>query len=257
MAVVCTPPLSLPLHYDASFKVDVRLHEPLLTRDITPIDTEIEMMSLCSQLDILCHKELKEQPKEKIEQGRFSNSFTNRAAVVQDRMNQVLHKNVQNRMFVNEYLAAKGLDRLFPRASAFISSPVNLVYLNDKTSLDAYYADISSLNQLKYLAHQINSDLSNLSEHKYVAHQISILYQSVNNINNSYLDPYKKSIEENFKSVKTTLNEEHKDGTRKLLPEQKEWLLQLTSGIANLISRFPIELTQEMVQPALVLQQQS
>lgn len=34
-------------------------------------------------------------------------------------------------------------------------------------------------------------------------------------------------------------------------------LLQLTSGIANLISRFPIELTQEMVQPALVLQQQS
>lgn len=81
--------------------------------------------------------------------------------------------------------------------------------------------------------------------------------QSVNNINNTYLDPYKKSIEENFKSVKTTLNEEHKDGSRKLLPEQKEWLLQLTSGIANLISRFPIELTQEMVQPALVLQQQS
>lgn len=42
------------------FSVDVRLHEPLLSRDVTPIDTEIEMMSLCSQLDILCHKELKE-----------------------------------------------------------------------------------------------------------------------------------------------------------------------------------------------------
>jgi len=34
-------------------------------------------------------------------------------------------------------------------------------------------------------------------------------------------------------------------------------LLQLTSGIANTISGFPVELTQEMVQPALVLHQQS
>jgi hypothetical protein len=31
----------------------------------------------------------------------------------------------------------------------------------------------------------------------------------------------------------------------------------LTSGIANTISGFPVELTQEMVQPALVLHQQS
>lgn len=257
MAVVCTAPIAVPMHYDASFKVDVRLHEPILSKDVTPIDMEIEMMSLCSQLDILCRKELMEQPAEKIEQGRFSNSFTNKAAVVRDRMNQVLHKNTQNRLLLHEYLSVKGLDRLFPRASAFISSPVSLTSLHEKTSLDEYFTDLSNLNQLKCLAHQINSDLNNLSDHKYIAHQISILYQSVNNINSSFLNPYKKSIEEHFKTVKNTLNQEHDDGTRKLLPEQKEWLLQLTSGIANLISRFPVELTQEMVQPALVLYQHS
>ena len=40
--------------------VDVRLHEPLLSRGITLSDVRVEMMSLCSQLELLCRKELYE-----------------------------------------------------------------------------------------------------------------------------------------------------------------------------------------------------
>ena len=42
--------------------VDVRLHEPLLARGITLGDVRVEMMSLCSQLELLCRKELYEVP---------------------------------------------------------------------------------------------------------------------------------------------------------------------------------------------------
>ena len=65
-----------------------------------------------------------------------------------------------------------------------------------------------------------------------------LLQQSINTINNSYLEPYKKSIEENFKSVKSTLNHEHKDGSRKLLPEQKEWLVIYLQFIFKRIKTF-------------------
>lgn len=37
------------------------------------------------------------------------------------------------------------------------------------------------------------------------------------------IDPYKKSIEENFKSIKTTLSQESESGKKQLYPEQREW----------------------------------
>ena len=40
--------------------VDVRLHEPLFKREDNPQDIELEIISLCAQLDLLCKKELRE-----------------------------------------------------------------------------------------------------------------------------------------------------------------------------------------------------
>lgn len=47
--------------------------------------------------------------------------------------------------------------------------------------------------------------------------------QSLNNVGHPILDPYKKSIEENFKSIKTTLSQESESGKKQLYPEQREW----------------------------------
>ncbi|KAJ8309687.1 hypothetical protein KUTeg_011552 [Tegillarca granosa] len=147
MAAACTQPLVVPMHYDPSFKdwsfntfshflflVDVRLHEPLLPREVTPADIEIDMMSFCSQLDILCKKEILMQPDGKIEHGKVSSSFTNKG--------------------------------------------------------------------------------SNTSSQK----------QSMNSIGCPLLDPYKKSVEENFKAVKATLNNDV-DGHKQLTDDQREWLV--------------------------------
>ena len=47
--------------------------------------------------------------------------------------------------------------------------------------------------------------------------------QSLNNVGHPILDPYKRSIEENFKSIKATLSQETGSGKKQLYPEQKEW----------------------------------
>ena len=78
--------------------------------------------------------------------------------------------------------------------------------------------------------------------------------QSVVNVGGSLMEPYKKSIEENFKAVKATLSQDQ-NGKRLLEPQQREWFLNLTSGIVNTINSFPMEMTQEMVQLAAVLKQ--
>ncbi|KAH3803497.1 hypothetical protein DPMN_131759, partial [Dreissena polymorpha] len=60
MAALMTAAIVSPTHYDPSFKVDVQLHEPLLSRAVTPQDVRIEMISLCFQFETLCKKELAE-----------------------------------------------------------------------------------------------------------------------------------------------------------------------------------------------------
>ncbi|XP_078312466.1 uncharacterized protein LOC111102258 isoform X1 [Crassostrea virginica] len=270
MSVVATEPLVVPLLYDPSFKVDVRLHEPVLGSSSQTLDLDVDLMSLCSQLDVICLKELSQHKLEKIEHGRVSSDFTNKglynvlkytqaikASVVCDRMQQLMLRSGQGNTSLQQYIATKRLDLLFPRAAAYVENPGHF-NLNQRTEgMDNYFTELTALQNLSGLSRQINSDLSNLSDHKYIAHQMAILYQSLNNVGHPILDPYKRSIEENFKSIKATLSQETGSGKKQLYPEQKEWFLNLTSGIVNTINSFPAELTSEMLQPAVVLMRSS
>nr|XP_022290635.1 uncharacterized protein LOC111102258 [Crassostrea virginica] len=257
MSVVATEPLVVPLLYDPSFKVDVRLHEPVLGSSSQTLDLDVDLMSLCSQLDVICLKELSQHKLEKIEHGRVSSDFTNKASVVCDRMQQLMLRSGQGNTSLQQYIATKRLDLLFPRAAAYVENPGHF-NLNQRTEgMDNYFTELTALQNLSGLSRQINSDLSNLSDHKYIAHQMAILYQSLNNVGHPILDPYKRSIEENFKSIKVTLSQETGSGKKQLYPEQKEWFLNLTSGIVNTINSFPAELTSEMLQPAVVLMRSS
>lgn len=44
MSVAATEPLVVPLLYDPSFKVDVRLHEPLLGSSTQNLDLDVELI---------------------------------------------------------------------------------------------------------------------------------------------------------------------------------------------------------------------
>ncbi|XP_060063848.1 uncharacterized protein LOC132544290 [Ylistrum balloti] len=253
MAAACAPPLVVPMHYVPSFKVDVRLHEPLTGGEASPTDIEIEMMSLCSQLDVLCKKELRDQHGKKSELGKVSSEFTDKATVVHDRMKQLLLRQKQD-MSLGQYIVWRGLDRVFPRAATFLSRPDGLNLLDKKTGLDGYYQDLACMNQLLSLSMQINSDLHNLQDHKYIAHQLAILYQSVTSLDAACMETFKKSIEDNFKVVKASLADDGESG-RQLSNEHKQWLINLTCSIVQMLTSFPAELTQEMVQPVLALHQ--
>lgn len=257
MSVAATEPLVVPLLYDPSFKVDVRLHEPLLGSSTQNLDLDVELMSLCSQLDMICQKELSKHKQEKIEHGKVSSDFTNKATVVCDRMQQLMLRSGSVNTSLQQYIVTKRFDILFPRAAAYMENPSHFNLNQRSEGMDNYYTDLTALQNLSGLSRQINSDLSNLSDHKYIAHQMAILYQSLNNVGHPLLDPYKKSIEENFKSIKTTLSQESESGKKQLYPEQREWFLNLTSGIVNTINSFPAELTAEMLQPALILMRSS
>ncbi|XP_062588945.1 uncharacterized protein LOC134250598 [Saccostrea cucullata] len=172
-------------------------------------------------------------------------------------MYQLMLRTGQPNTSLRQYIVSKRFDLLFPRAAAYLENPGHF-NLNQRTEgVDKYLADLSALQNLSALSRQINTDLSNLSDHKYIAHQMAILYQSLNNVGHTLLDPYKKSIEENFKSIKTTLSEDRETGGKQLYPEQLEWFLNLTSGIVNTINSFPPELTAEMSQPANIIKNTS
>ncbi|XP_041351575.1 uncharacterized protein LOC121370422 [Gigantopelta aegis] len=255
MAAAVHPPLVVPMRYDPSFKVDVRLHESLLATAYTSSDVDIEMMSLCAQLDALCKKELVMQPSHRIDHGKTSSSFVNKANVVFDHMRQLLLRSCHH-TDVQEYMESKGIDRLFPRAAAYIYHPDKMSLSLKKTNLDNYFSQLATLHQLSTLARQINNDVLTHDRPKYIAHQLALLYQSINAVqNNNMLAVLKKNIEDNFKVVKSCFMN---DGDRDSYPpELKEWLLTITSNIVSIIEEFPVQLTEDMLQPAYILAQSS
>ncbi|XP_046371936.1 uncharacterized protein LOC124145976 [Haliotis rufescens] len=252
MAASCSQPLVTPVHYDPAFKVTVRLHESLLSGTDTPTDIEIEMMSLCGQLDLLCRKELTQQPSHRIDNGKTSNSFVNRARVVYDQMHQLLAR-CNSPLDVQAYLESKWLDRLFPRAAAYVVRPEALSIALKKTTLDNYYTQLAGLHHLATLARQMNNDLSTQSKPKYIAHQLALLYQSITNLegSSSALAVQKKNIEDNFKTVKAAFAADQ--GETYLAPEIREWLLTLTNNLATVMTSLPAALTEDMQQPAAIL----
>ncbi|KAH3803888.1 uncharacterized protein LOC127834473 [Dreissena polymorpha] len=251
MAAPMSPPIVLPTHYDPSFKVDIQLHEPLLSRAVTLGDVRLEMISLCFQLETLCKKEIAEQTS--IRHGHVSNSFIDRATVVLDRMTRLLEKVPPEFQDCLRYIYSQGLDKLFPRAVTYLASPRTFALDNENSSLDNYLNSVSQLGQMSTLARQLHNDCANPSSHKYIAHQLALLYQTLTSLKSPVFSQHKQSIEGMFKPIKATLAESDEDMRRCLTEEQQEWLLNLTSHILNILNTFPAELTMDMVLPATVL----
>jgi len=250
-------PLCAPLAYDPSFKVEVRLHEPLWKVQFSPDDVAIEVLTLCSQLEPLCKKEYsttlgKIDAAHKVE---YQNKFEPKAQVLFEKMREMLHFLPDPRPTLNEYLRQTGLSLLFPRVASYLSNPERPAFQSHKSSMDGYFQHLGMLNQLLTLSHQLNSDAFNLTNHKYLAHQTALLYQSVNQAGVPLVD-YKKNIESNFKSLKADLVPKDKDSVPKLPQNQKEWISGITANIIDAIQSLTPGLTQPMISAMTFVEQQ-
>ncbi|XP_015760478.1 PREDICTED: uncharacterized protein LOC107339687 [Acropora digitifera] len=179
-------PLCGLLTYDPSFKVEVRLHEPLWKVQFSPDDVAIEVLTLCSQLEPLCKREYATSSggiddAHKVE---YQNKFEPKAQVLLEKMKEVLQFLPDPRPTLKEYLRQTGLSLLFPRVTSYLINPDRPAFQNQKSSMDGN--------------------------------------QSVNQAGPP-LAEYKKNIESNFKSLKASLVPKDKDSIPKLPQNQKEW----------------------------------
>ncbi|XP_029207636.2 uncharacterized protein LOC114971263 isoform X3 [Acropora millepora] len=250
-------PLCGLLTYDPSFKVEVRLHEPLWKVQFSPDDVAIEVLTLCSQLEPLCKREYATSSggiddAHKVE---YQNKFEPKAQVLLEKMKEVLQFLPDPRPTLKEYLRQTGLSLLFPRVTSYLTNPDRPAFQNQKSSMDGYFSHLGMLNQLLTLGHQLNSDAFNLTNHKYLAHQTALLYQSVNQAGPP-LAEYKKNIESNFKSLKASLVPKDKDSIPKLPQNQKEWVNNITANILDGVQSLPPSLTQPMISAMTFVEQQ-
>ncbi|EDO39997.1 predicted protein [Nematostella vectensis] len=233
-------PLCYPLAYDPSFKVEVRLHEPLWKVQFSPDDVALELLTLCSQLEALCRREYststgKVDSAHKVE---YQSKFEPKAKVLIEKMREMLHFLPVPRPNIREYIRQTGLSMLFPKVTSYLNNPERPAFLNQKSAMDGYFHQFAMLNQMVTLCHQLNSDAFNLTNHKYIAHQVALLYQAVNQGGSSMAD-YKKAIEDNFKPLKASLHVTDKDAVPKLPQNQKEWISTITSSILDQVSSLP------------------
>ncbi|KAK7090245.1 uncharacterized protein [Littorina saxatilis] len=255
MAACVEAPLVTPKHYDPMFKVDTLLHEPTLLRLCTLSEIGVDMISYCTQLDVLCKKELIQQPTHSIQKGRTSNAFADKAIVVEDRMRHTVVKDRSLPPSLYEYLEKTSLNRMFPRPAAFLKDPSGFSLSLEQSRTDEYLSSLNQLNQLATMSHQMKEDIAKFPRPKYLAHQLALIYQSICNLPSAgVLAKYKKSVEDNFKTVKQILNNE--DQQDEPLPDQlREWVWELTTQIAELVESLPATLTQAALLPACVVAQ--
>lgn len=250
-------PLCVPLAYDPSFKVEVRLHEPLWKVQFSPDDVAIEVLTLCSQLEPLCKKEYattmgKIDASHKVE---YQNKFEPKAQVLFEKMREIIQFLPDPRPSLKDYLRQTGLSLLFPKVTSYLKNPERPAFQTQKSSMDGYFPHLGMLNQLITLSHQLNSDAFNLTNHKYMAHQTALLYQSVNQAGTPMME-YKKNIESNFKSLKAGLVPKDKDSIPRLPHEQKEWINDVTANILDDVQSLPPGLTQPMISAMTFVEQQ-
>ncbi|XP_005090904.2 uncharacterized protein LOC101847011 [Aplysia californica] len=237
------------------FKVDVMLHAPLRDHLGTNSDLRVEVMTLSLQLDTLFKQEILSHPSHKIDHGKTSSSFTDKANVVHSHLQQTLAKS-HNPKPPEVFLQDSCLDRLFPRVAAYLCQPNQLSISYKKTDVDNYLCQLSALHHTLALAQQIQGDVISQPRPKYLAHQLAVLYQTISAIpsGSKSLERHRANIEENFKALKTSIAEITEDEEEELSSEVREWVTELCDSIAQVISSLPAEITQELGPLALVLQ---
>eukprot|EP00058_Branchiostoma_floridae_P001435 XP_002586923.1 hypothetical protein BRAFLDRAFT_130452 [Branchiostoma floridae] len=212
-------------------RIDVCIHEPLWVVPVTRGDVAVEIVTLCSQLELLCEKEMNEGvSREFLSQDRYRKSlsptFESQAMVLIGKMREALNRLPQPPAFIQDYLQSTSLAGMFPRAAAYIANPQTLYNLGQQGSMDEYFQHMASLHLVSSMCRQLNSDVNNLTNHKYIAHQVALLYQSVSPLGSrGPLAAHEKAIKQNFNNIKQVLTvpPDSVDPPR-LPPDQAEWV---------------------------------
>uniref|UniRef100_A0A3B3RNB4 Si:ch211-218d20.15 n=1 Tax=Paramormyrops kingsleyae TaxID=1676925 RepID=A0A3B3RNB4_9TELE len=216
-AVSITEPLCQPCAYDAKFKVELHVRKPLLSVHLSSEQVGLEMLCLCSQLDLLIRAQFQEQLNQDLSPEE-SDSFQREAQII-ERMYLCLEHLPEPAPQLEDYLDAVGLSAMFPRVEVFIihGSPVDML---EKPAMD-YFPHIARLNQVLVLSQQLEDDVKHLGSHKYVAHQLSVLYQVLSTFKGIMpLSVLKRDIEANFKQLKMALVTDESSKQEPLLPAQ-------------------------------------
>ncbi|XP_043104354.1 uncharacterized protein si:ch211-218d20.15 isoform X2 [Puntigrus tetrazona] len=248
-AVSLTDPLCKPCSYSPRFKVEVCVSKPLMPIHLSSEQVALEMLCLCSQLDLLIRAQV-HQFQEHLKQDTSpeeSDCFQKQGAEIIYQMNQCLEHLNEPVLQLEEYLDVIGLSALFPRVEVYMihGSPIDML---ERPPSDAYFPHIGRLNQLLVLSQQLDEDVKHLGSHKYVAHQLSAIYQVLNSLNDILpLSIIRKDIESNFKQLKTSLSTEEGSRLDPQLPaHHASWLSDLTQNVISTVLSLAEELTEDL-----------
>ncbi|XP_056611169.1 uncharacterized protein si:ch211-218d20.15 isoform X2 [Triplophysa dalaica] len=243
-AVSLTDPLCKPCSYNSYFKVEVYVRKPLMPIHLSSDQVGLEMLCLCSQLDLLIRAQV-HQLKQDTSPEDFP-CFQKEGAELIYQMNQCL-EHLSEPVLLEDYLDAVGLSTLFPRVEVYIihGSSVDML---ERPPSDEYFPHIGKLNQLLVLSQQLDEDIKHLGSHKYVAHQLSAIYQVLNTIKNILpLCTIRKDIEANFKQLKMALIKEEGSKLEPQLPAQyASWVSDLTRNLISTVLSLSEELTGDL-----------
>ncbi|XP_072033998.1 uncharacterized protein [Amphiura filiformis] len=262
--VLNTSPIAFPCSYDPTFKVEALTHEPLWAGTLSTEDVAVELMTLCAELEPLIVDQVEQHSGSATSprgtrRRAFSNTFETHANLLVDKMTKCIANLTPPVPSLLEYLNFTGLNTLYPRSTSYVSNPYKPTasHVKSKSPMDGYFQHLSTLNQVSMMCQQLRHDATNLSNHKYIAHQIALLYQSLNQLGNiAVIQDHKTNIETTFKKLKNALTPKEGDDTiPQLPPEYSRWLVELTSGLVNLISSFAMEINHPLL-PAIGFLQQ-
>ncbi|BFZ00514.1 hypothetical protein BsWGS_03553 [Bradybaena similaris] len=255
MAAASYQPIVVPEHYDPMFKVDVFLHAPLREYTGSSADLEVNIMSLCLQLDTLLRQEYTPHKLHGNERGKVCCTFSDKANVVVRNLQHVLSSN-HDPDDLELFLSESGLEWLFPRVASYISNPNKFSMKLKTTPIDNYLVQMSHLHHVLALTRQIHYDVTHTG-HKYLTHQLAALYHAISSIpsGGKALSSERNNIEENFKALKHSIDDilDREDELR--LSEIRNWILNLTESIIQVISSMPRCMTEEILPVAQVLEQ--
>ncbi|XDV30236.1 hypothetical protein PO909_033200 [Leuciscus waleckii] len=244
-AVSLTDPLCKPCSYRSHFKVEVCVRKPLMPIHLSSEQVALEMLCLCSQLDLLIRAQV-HQFQENLKRDSSpeeSESFKRHVAEIINKMNQCLEHSSEPVLQLEEHLEVINLFALFPRVEVYMihGRPIDML---EKSLADAYFPYIGRLNQLLVLSQQVNEDVKHLGSHKYIAHQLSAIYQVLKSFKDILaLSIIRKDIEANFKQLKMSLSKE--DGS-KLDPQLPAHLLSWVSELTQNIISTVLTLSEEL-----------
>lgn len=246
-------PLGSPMPYDPSFKVEACLDEPLWWSRFDTSTAAFRVMTICSQLEMLCHKEVMENPEKHAEQGNLSSSFEAKGYLLLEKLkNQALYLPDPN-ISITDYLQQTGLANLYPRATNYVLNPKQPTLSVGPTEMDGYFQLMGKLKNLISLSSQIHTDVANRANLKYIPHQLALLHQSVAAFSsNATMTKLKKDIEDNFDTVKATLSRNGANQNPQLPDSHADWLRQLTQALMDEALSLPADMT-EVLLPAASL----